>query len=56
MKIGSKPTGSLNFKTRKIYLMGNTPLRSDYSWFKENKRMAEGKGVAPVAISRRNDW
>lgn len=55
-KIGSRPIGNLNFKTRIIYLMGNTPLRDNYSWFDENKRMAEGKGVVKVEKPRRNDW
>ena len=44
-KIGSRPIGNLNFETKKIYLLGNARMREDYSWFKENKRMAEGKGV-----------
>lgn len=55
-KIGARPTGSLDFKTKKIYTMGNTPLRDDYDWFNENERMAKGKGIAKDAKSRRNDW
>ena len=56
MKIGSRPIGSLNFETRKIYLLGNAKIRDGYSWFKENKWMAEGKGVERGARTGRRDW
>lgn len=55
-KIGKRPTGPLCFKTKRIYLFGNTPLRDDYDWFKENERMAKGKGLTKVDKPKRNDW
>lgn len=56
MKVGRRPMGTLNFETKKMYLLGNAKIRDDYDWVKENKRMRKGVGIEKGATTGRRNW